>query len=335
MAFADFLSAFNSMEEGSEKQKLSSINTLLLGILKNAFLTRSKLFETYYKDMISLCVKDKMITNKDSLTHDDHHQDVDDHNVLDVEDIRRIHTMDLWIVYGVCSNSKLIVKLHTLVARLWMAGVLNCTHLYTSMHLHAHPLMDFFPSILSLAQCTLASTRLGHLGSCAANFGLNLYKIMYEQFPSAMCRQQIIANLIEHISSPQRREIDMAFRALTMISNMEEEERFSRSYSSTSSKVTLRKHFKSFLITLLDDVLRLSQDQQRVVFRLVFRCTVDTTVENTPSSMASIMQSSSSSSSAVASSTLNVTVSDNVIIYLCKLSTAVNPKIRKVNKAFL
>ena len=146
-----------------------------------------------------------------------------------------------------------------------------------------------------------------------------------------MCRQQIIANLIEHISSPQRREIDMAFRALTMISNMEEEERFSGSYSSSLSRVTLRKNFKSFLITLLDDVLRLSQDQQRVVFRLVFRCTVDAMVENTPS-MTSIMPSSSSSSSAVAS--LNITVSDNVYIYLCKLSTAVNPKTRKVDKAF-
>ena len=187
-AFTDFLNAFISMDDNSEKQKLSSINTLLVGILKNAFLTRPKLFELYYKDMMSLCSKEK--GNKDcSYEHDDEENYFHD---LGLDGPRRIQTMDLWILYAVSGNSKLIVKVHTLVAKLWMAGVLDCTHLYASMHLHAHPLMDFFPSLLLLAQCTIASTRMGQVGGSASNFGLYLYKLMYEQFSSGKFRAFVL-----------------------------------------------------------------------------------------------------------------------------------------------
>ena len=121
----------------------------------------------------------------------------------------------------------------------------------------------------------------------------------------------------------------MAFRALTIISNVEEEERFScknQASSTVTPKVTLRKNFKAFIITLLDDLLHLTRDQQRIVFLLVFRCTVEATIENSPT----IMPTSSSSSSSSSTSTLAVTVSDNVFIFLSKLGVAVNPKTRVV-----
>tara|TARA_A100001015_G_scaffold5152_1_gene6528 strand:- start:554 stop:1363 length:810 start_codon:yes stop_codon:yes gene_type:complete len=211
------------MEESIERQKLSSINTLLLGILKNAFLTRAKLFDTFYKDMLSLCNHpvSKGTSNKQRKRNDMNENDMNEqHDGIatttrrireedgggggggggeylhsDEEHLqyhRRVHIMDMWILFAVCSHSKLEVKVHTLVAKLWMNGKLGATHIYTSIHLHAHPLMDFFPSILSLAQCTLSSTRMGQIGVNAAHFGLHLYKLVYEQFSSG-CSMKIDA----------------------------------------------------------------------------------------------------------------------------------------------
>ena len=94
-----------------------------------------------------------------------------------------------------------MTKLHTLVAKLWQAKALGTRLLHESMHEYANPLMDYFPSILALAQSTIASTRMGGLGVSAQQFGLHLYTQLYEEFPAGKRCNPITAHFITSLLS--------------------------------------------------------------------------------------------------------------------------------------
>jgi hypothetical protein len=137
------------------------------------------------------------------------------------------------------------------------------------------------------AQSTLSSNRLGALGVQAQYFGSCFYQALYDEFTGGSERQEIVAALVMHSSSAEKREIETALRTLLSISNKEALERIEennsnnnnnssssnhhrQSSSSLNYKVNIQ-HFSSFLNTILDDVLKLTIEQQRIVFRLVFQ----------------------------------------------------------------
>ena len=200
IAFTDFLAACVGAE-GAERQKLASINTLLLGILKNSFLSRWKLFDTFYKDMMSLCTKEMGGKNENKAVEaDDYDINIDGHDYME-GGAKRIQIIDLWVLYAVSGSQQLMTKLHTLVAKLWQAKALGTRLLHESMHEYANPLMDYFPSILALAQSTIASTRMGGLGVSAQQFGLHLYTQLYEEFPAGKRCNPITAHFITSLLS--------------------------------------------------------------------------------------------------------------------------------------
>ena len=155
---------------------------------------------------------------------------------------------------------------------------------------------------VKLAQNTLSSNRLGALGVQAQYFGSCFYQALYEEFTGGSERQEIIAALVMHSSSAEKRETETALRTLLSISNKESLERIEEKsnqmnnnnsnsnssinnhhhYQASSSlnyKVNIQ-HFSSFLNTILDDVLKLTIEQQRIVFRLVFQSSLKLTIQS-------------------------------------------------------
>jgi Fanconi anaemia protein FancD2 nuclease len=127
--------------------------------------------------------------------------------------------MDIWVLFSVSGNPKLKTKVQTTVARLGASKQLNAEQLLTSIRNHGSSLDGLFPSMLSLAQGSLSSLRLGSQAHYTQQFGFYLYQLLYEEFSSGVRRQDIVAHLIGHASSTIRREADMAFqvRGLLML----------------------------------------------------------------------------------------------------------------------
>lgn len=247
---ADFLTSSHGAT-GTTLQNLRSTNSLLIGIIKFAVSNRPKFLEIFLKDLLQ--------NDQENSISDETHVEV----------------FDLWIIFSVVSNSKLRTKLNNILAKLFQRGRLMEIDIQKAVVSHGHALDILFPNILGLAQSCVSSNRIGSVSVHSHEIGLVLYQLLYEEFSSGVRRQEIIASLVAHVSSTLKQEVDSAFRILSNISKKETINRNSRK-SSSAEHPTLRQ-FVAFLKTLLEDILRLSVEQQRMLFRLIFSCTVQYT----------------------------------------------------------
>eukprot|EP01041_Mallomonas_annulata_P003326 gene3326-6581_t len=144
-------------------------------------------------------------------------------------------------------------------------------------------LETLFPNILTMAQYCLSCNRIGSIAAQSRQFATKLYYEIYFEFKNhPQYRQDIVASLITHVTSPSSKEIDCALSILGQIAQKEQIEYLNKykvalstsnssstasRYSSRYSYVTLRT-FSSFIKSLLEDITSLTENQQRILFRI-------------------------------------------------------------------
>jgi len=297
-SIADFLTS-SAGSTGQALQNNRSTNALLIGIIKSTISSRPKVFELFLKYFM---LSDKNIQIPNLIYDEDMHVEI----------------LDLWILFSVDGSLKSRAKINNILAKLLQAGRLNETDVQKSIIHHGLELDILFPNILALSQSCVSSTRIGSLSGHSHEIGVFLYQFLYDEFTSGVRRQEIISSLVAHVNSTLKQEVHSAFRILSNISKKEAMARNTRCAPSPEHP-TLRQ-FVAFLKTLLEDILRLSTEQQRMLFSLIFSCTV----QYIPSSV------SFTSSSSLHRPEIIFSTPDDVMILLKKFAASTNKKTQQV-----
>lgn len=179
--------------------------------------------------------------------------------------------IDLWILYSLASSPNLKSKVLSAVAKKFGNGSLTNDMVEESLRPYGDTLELVFSSLMSLAQAALSCARVGSIAASSRDFGTVLFLHMYEVFQDAMRRQELVACLVSHASSPSAPEAMAALTVLSAISGAETNRQAHNVASSAVRPGARLNQFSSFITSLLEDVKSIPQSQQRVLFRVVFQ----------------------------------------------------------------
>ena len=246
----------------------------------------------------------------------------DDSSTPSNSHIRTIVAVDIWVLFCIGTHSYSRTQMLSMCTRLMTEELLTAESLSLGMKGFQAHLTPMFNPLLDLAMIALSSNRMGHIGKQIILFGSWLYTEMYREFDHAVRRQEIVAALVRHCANPinskhrgnvsvvvatsMKNELDAALSVLARISKDEREELMRNTSArvipyqqqsqtallnanqnlipAVSSTVKL-KIFAPFLKTLLEDVVSMSVDQIRAVFRIVFSSTLDPTSSDTEAAL--------------------------------------------------
>ena len=90
--------------------------------------------------------------------------------------------------------------------------------------------------------------------------GAHLYQLLFEECPAPVQRQELIVALVSHTSSHQTAEVDTAMTVL---------------YHLVCSQNEAMLPFSSFLLSLLDSIHSMSENQCRFLFLMLFALSLE------------------------------------------------------------
>lgn len=295
---------------------------------------------------------------------------------------KQMNAIDLWIIFSLYSIRKLRYKLNTILVRKFVAGLLNFSILSSSITTFMRMLDNEFFSLINIAQSLISLPimqsrlmsakkspsqlsyilskqkvifshyiKLEHAHLLACEF----YFLLYCEFTTASHRQEIVASLIAHISSPNIHECNASLYVLKMLSECEHftllRELPNHSIISTSNHLNLMKtqysshvdiidvvvlqlssqshnsdiflhSFNSFIFTLLQDIQKFSYCQVKSIFRIIFLTSMTVTTINR------LCQSLNMESTE--SLSLSDYLPDEIMIYLKKYLNSYDKKYKKI-----
>jgi hypothetical protein len=312
----DSFSLITRDDETMHRENKSAL-TLVLDVIKLALQTRQIMF-TQYLSYLSRVITDASV---------DPDADAEDSAAGNLDAHRHLRTIDMWIIFALFSNIKLRPKLLTVFVTI-------CNHdpirlIEQSIACCGSMLDSVFQSILSLAQSCVSTQRVMSLSSAKAMraVGVCLYECLYAEFRNISQRQELIATLVMHVNTQPNAALECQ-AALDILSTISFSE-FKQYVPQVTVKengsleiienaliaVSSLKSFSPFLKTLLEDVHKFSHYHIRTIFDVLFRsCTT--------LNMFQVHASSSSSVGQQKSVQVLISCSDEIFIYLKKLSSS-------------